>query len=137
MVAKQLELMVPYREALSALFGTALDPRSNAGVFSEGTADIRRRARKAYMGIIERAKDSPKEFQRENLATLFYGIHLAMVFFWLIDESPQTRRSYLFLAFVRDMLKLVQPLLWFPPISQALARFAAIVGPLLGDDEKG
>jgi AcrR family transcriptional regulator len=36
MVAKQLELMVPYREALSALFGTALDLCSNAGVFSGG-----------------------------------------------------------------------------------------------------
>jgi AcrR family transcriptional regulator len=136
MVTKQLALMVPYREALSALFGTAFDPRSKAGVFSEDTADIRRRARKAYLGIIQSAKDSPKESQRENLATLFYGIHLAMVLFWLIDKSPQTRRSYLFLTFVRDMLKMVQPLLWLPPISQVLARFATIVGPLLGDDEK-
>lgn len=59
-----------------------------------------------------------------------------MVLFWLIDESPQTQRSYFFLAFVRDMLKLVQPLLRLPPITQALARFAAIVGPLLGEDEK-
>src|SRR5690242_3850618 len=51
MVATHLELMKPYREALSALFGTALNPRSNAGVFSEGTADIRRRARQTYLEI--------------------------------------------------------------------------------------
>jgi hypothetical protein len=38
------------------------------------------------------------------------------------------------LAFLRDMLKLIQPLLWLPPVSQALARLAAILGPLLGDD---
>src|ERR1700730_4350880 len=29
MVAKQLELMAPHRQSLSALFGTALNPRSN------------------------------------------------------------------------------------------------------------
>lgn len=136
LVAKQLELMAPYREALSALFGMALDPRSNAGVFSEATADIRRRARKAYLEIIQRMQNAPKERQRENLATLLYGIHLAMVLFWLIDGSSQTRRSSLLLAFVRDMLKLVLPLLRLPPITQALTRFVALVGPLLGENEK-
>jgi len=34
------------------------------------------------------------------------------------------------------MLKLIQPMLWLPPVSQALARLADIVGPLLGDDRK-
>jgi hypothetical protein len=131
-----LELMTPYRKALSALFGTALNPRSNAGVFSDGTVDIRRRARKTYVEIIRGAKDAPKESQCEDLATLLYGMHLAMILFWLIDESQQARRSHLFLAFLRDMLKLIQPFLWLPPISHALVRLAAIVGPLLGDDRK-
>jgi AcrR family transcriptional regulator len=136
MVARQLELMAPHREALSALFGTALDPHSNAGVFSEHTIDIRRNARKTYLGIILGAKDSPRESQCEDLATLLYGIHLAMVLFWLIDESRQAGRSHLLLAFLRDMLKLIQPMLWLPLVSQPLARLAAIVGPLLGDDRE-
>lgn len=136
MAATHLELMTPYREALAALFGTALNPRSHAGVFSEGTADIRRRARKTYAEIILGTTDPPKKSQCEDLATLLYGIHLALVLFWLIDESQDARRSYLLLAFLRDMLKLLQPILWLPPLSQALARLAGIVGPLLGDDRK-
>ncbi|HEY4035835.1 MAG TPA: TetR/AcrR family transcriptional regulator [Ktedonobacteraceae bacterium] len=135
-IAKQLELMGPHREALGALFGIALNPRSQAGIFGENTLDIRRQARRTYLGIIQAAKDAPKESQREDLATVLYGAHLAMALFWLIDQSNQAWRTRLFLTFLRDMLKMIQPILWLPPVSQALARLAAILGPLLGDDRK-
>ena len=135
-IAKNLELMAPHRAALSALFGTALNSHSSAGVFSKSTADIRRHARKTFLMMIMGAKDAPKESQREDLATVLYGVHLAMVLFWLIDESQQAGRTHLFLAFLRDMLKLIQPILWLPPVSLALARLADILGPLLGDDRK-
>ena len=135
-VAKQLALMVPHREALGALFGTALNPHSQVGVFSENTLNIRRQSRSIYLRIIQGAKDAPKESQCEDLATILYGAHLAMVLFWLIDQSDKSWRTRLLLAFLRDMLKLMQPLLWLPPISQALTRLAAILGPLLGDDRK-
>ena len=133
-VTHLLELMSPQREALSALFGTALNPRSKAGVFSEDTAHIRWRARNTYLRLIREAKDAPKASQCENLATVLYGMHLAMVLFWLIDTSEGARRTRLLLAFLRDMLKLIQPLLWLPPVSQALIRLAAILGPILGDE---
>lgn len=132
-IAKQLELMVPHREALGTLFGTALNPRSQAGVFSESTLDIRRRARGTYLKVIQGAKDAPRVSQREDLATVLYGAHLAMVLFWLIDQSHTAWRTQLFIAFLRDMLKLILPILWLPSVSQALARLADIVGPLLGD----
>jgi AcrR family transcriptional regulator len=133
-VTRQLELMTPHREALSALFGLALNPRSKAGVFSENTADIRRHGRGTYLAIILGAKDAPKLPFCEDLATLLYGVHLAMVLFWLIDESKLSSRSHLFLAFLCDLLKMVQPILWLPLVSHMLTRLAAILGPLLGDD---
>ncbi len=135
-VAKQLELMMPHREALGTLFGTALNPRSQVGVFSENTLDIRRQARGTYLGIIEGAKDAPKASQCQDLATVLYAAHLAVVLFWLIDQSSNTWRTRLFLAFLRDIFKLIQPTLWLPPVSQMLARLAAILGPLFGDDRK-
>ena len=135
-VAKHLALMEPHREALSALFGTALNSRSQAGVFSESTQDIRRQARKSYLAVIQGAKDAPKNSQSEDLATLLYGMHLAMVLFWLIDQSNKAWRTQLLLVFLRDMLKLLRPILRLSPVAQAQARLAAILGPLLGDDRK-
>jgi AcrR family transcriptional regulator len=134
-VVRHLELMASHREALSALFGTALNPRSKAGVFGESTADIRRRARGTYLALIKSAKDAPRASQCEDLATILYGVHLATVLFWLIDQSAEARRTQQLLALLRDVLKLVQPILWLPVVSQLLTRMARIIGPLLGADE--
>jgi AcrR family transcriptional regulator len=133
-VTRHLALMAPYRDVFSSLFGTALNPRSKAGVFGASTADVRRQCRRIYLRVIQGAKDAPRESQREDLATVFYGVHLALVLFWLIDQSRNTTRTQRFLLLLRDMLKLVQPILWLPPVSQSLARLAAIIGPLLGDE---
>lgn len=132
---KLLELMAPHREALAALFGTALNPRSKVGVLSESTADIRQESRGMYLAIIEGATDAPRVSQRQDLATVLYGIHLAIVFFWLIDQSTETQRTQQLVAFLRDLLKLLQPILWLPVVSQVLVRLVRIVGPLLGIDE--
>jgi AcrR family transcriptional regulator len=134
-VARLLELLAPHRETLSALFGTAVNPRSKVGVLSDGTAEIRRRSREMYRMIIEGAKDAPRVSQREDLATLFYGTHMAIVLFWLIDRSVEARRTWQLIAFLRDMLKLAQPLLWLPVVSQALVRLAQIIGPVLSAND--
>lgn len=134
-LTKQLALMEHHREALGALFGAALNRRSGVSVFGENTAAIRRQARGTYLALITGAKDAPRASLREDLATVLYGAHLAVVLFWLIDESAESERTRHLLAFLRDLLKLLQPLLRLPPIPQLLARFARIVGPLLGADE--
>lgn len=134
-VARLLELMAPHRETLTALFGTALNPRSKVGVLSESTVDLRRKSREMYRAIIDGAHDAPRARQRQDLATVLYGVHLALVLFWLIDQSPQAQLTQQLLAFLRDLLKLIQPLLRLPVVSQALMRLARIIGPLLGADD--
>lgn len=131
---QQISLLEPQRDVFSTLFGTALNPRSKAGVFGASTAEVRRRARRSYLRVITGAKDAPREAQREDLATVLYGAHMALVLFWLIDQSKGAARTRLFLSFLRDVLKLVLPVLWLPPVRQSLARLAIIIGPLLGDE---
>jgi AcrR family transcriptional regulator len=135
-VSRQLEVMTPYRKALSALFAMALNSRSKVGVFGETTADIRRKARETYLRVILGSRNGPRASQCEDLATILYGMHLAMVLFWLIDESKNVWRTRLLLAFLRDMLTLILPLLWLPPVAQALTRLAALLGSLLGDERE-
>lgn len=132
-VTRHFELMAPYRNVFNSLFGTALNPRSKAGVFGESTKEVRQICRSIYLRVVQEAKDAPRDSQQEDLATVFYGAHLALVLFWLIDESHETVRTQLFLKLMCDVLKLVQPILWLSPLSQSLAQLAAIIGPLLGD----
>jgi AcrR family transcriptional regulator len=127
--------MAPHRLTLVALSGAALDPLSRAGVFGAEGAEVRRRARAAYLTLVVEASDAPRASQVDDLATALYGLQLALVLFWLQDLSSGTRQTEDLLLFVRDLLRRIRPLLRLPWIAQTLARLVQIIGPLLGQDE--
>ncbi|MGO8949062.1 MAG: TetR family transcriptional regulator [Ktedonobacterales bacterium] len=130
--------MAPHRLTLVALSGAALNPLSRAGVFGAEGAEVRRRARRAYLTLVAEAKDAPRSAQVETLATLLYGVQLALVLFWLQDLSSQTHKTTELLEFIHEVLGRLRPLLRVPWIAQALARFVEITGPMLGrDDQSG
>ena len=130
----QIALMAPYRETLGAIFDAALNPRSTVGVFSEGTSDVRQQSRRLFLKVVTGATDAPRGPQVGYLATVLYGLYLALVLFWLQDRSHETRTTHELLAFVHDMFALVRPILVLPPVAKALARLAHIIGPMLGDE---
>jgi AcrR family transcriptional regulator len=129
-----LELMTPYRETLGTLFGAALNPRSTVGVFGERASTARRHARALYHRVVTQASDTPRPAQAEDLATLLYGLQLALVLFWLLDRTEGAKRTHALLAFLQGSLARLRPLLALSPVAGPVARLTRIVGPLLGDD---
>jgi AcrR family transcriptional regulator len=128
-------VMAPHRLTLGALFGAALNPRSHAGLFGAEGAEVRQRARAAYVAVVARARDAPRPSQVDDLATLLYGVQLALVLFWLQDLSSETQRTEQLLQLVHDLLRRVRPLLGLPFVAQPLAQLIQIIGPLLGQAE--
>jgi AcrR family transcriptional regulator len=129
-----LDVMAPQRRTLGALFGAALDPHSAAGLFGEAGAAIRERARLAYVAVVVESKDAPRRAQVDELATLLYGMQLALVLFWLQDLTPDARRTHDLLDFIHDALGRLRPLLRVPLVARMLARLVTIIGPLLGKE---
>jgi len=132
-----LEVMTPHRRTLGALFGAALDPHSPAGLFGEAGAAIRKRARSAYVAVVAESKDAPRRAQVDELATLLYGVQLALVLFWLQDLTPNARRTHDLLDFIHDTLERLRPLLRLPLAARMVARLVTIIGPLLGKGDGG
>ena len=130
-----LVAMAPHRRTLGALFGAALDPHSRAGLFGEAGAEIRQRARSAYIAVVAESKDAPRRTQVDELATLLYGVQLALVLFWLQDMTPDARRTHDLLDFIHDALERLRPLLRLPLAARMLARLVTIIGPLLGNGD--
>jgi AcrR family transcriptional regulator len=128
-------LMEPHRLTLVALSGAALNPLARAGVFGAEGAEVRRRARSAYVTLIAEARDAPRASQVDDLATVLYGLQLGLVLFWLQDLSSGARKTEELLLFARDLLARIRPLLRLPLIAQSLARLTRIIGPLLGQDK--
>jgi AcrR family transcriptional regulator len=130
-----LTIMAPHRLTLVALSGAALNPLSRAGVFGAEGAEIRRQARASYLILVSQAKDAPSAAQADELATMLYGLQLALVLFWLQDLSDETRQTKDLLQFVHELLKRLRPLLRLPWAAQTVTRFVQIVGPLLGQGQ--
>jgi AcrR family transcriptional regulator len=131
-----LDIMEPHRLTLVALSGAALNPYSRAGVFGKEGAEIRHRARASYLVLVSGATDAPRSAQIDDLTTLFYGLQLALVLFWLQDLTPGARQARDLLRFSHDLLARLRPLLRLPWAAQLVARFVQIVGPLLGQAEQ-
>ena len=130
-----LALMEPHRLTLVALSGAALNPLARAGVFGAEGAEVRRRARAAYVTLIAEARDAPRASQTDELATVLYGVQLGLVLFWLQDLSSGAQQTEELLLFVHDLLVRIRPLLRLPLIAQSLARLTRIIGLLLGQDK--
>ncbi|GLV53537.1 TetR family transcriptional regulator [Dictyobacter sp. S3.2.2.5] len=130
-----LAVMEPHRLTLVALSGIALNPLSRAGVFGAEGAEVRRRAQASYRALVSGSRDAPRAAQVDDLATLLYGVQLAIVLFWLQDLSAETHQTEELLQFVHDLLRRLRPFLRVPWITQQLARFVQIIGPLLGKGE--
>ena len=127
LMAALLGEMAPHRLTLVALSGAALNPFSRAGVFGAEGAEVRHRARSTYLTLVAEAKDARRPAQVESLATLLYGVQLAVVLFWLQDLSSQAHKTTELLEFIHEVFGRLRLLLRVPWIAQALARFVEIM----------
>jgi AcrR family transcriptional regulator len=128
----KLQQIAPYRDALAALFGAALNPRSGVAVLGESTGAIREHARAAFVDLVVGASDAPPDPLAGQLATVLYGLHLALLFLSLAERRPDGQTSEELTGLTAEALGLVGPLLAWPGAESALARLSGALGPALG-----
>lgn len=122
----------PYRDAIGALFGAALTPRSGIAVLGAETSDIRERMDRLFLAMITGATDAPRDRQARQLATVLYTLELALLLFWVHDRSPNHRATADLVKLAHDGIALARPVLRFPPIAKGLARLAHALEPVFG-----
>lgn len=132
-----LKRLLPYRDALGALFGSALNPRLGIGVLGVGTTEVRERVGAAFLKVVSKSSDAPGSKQAYDLQFVLFGAHLGLILFWLQDQSQGQRLTQEMLVFTRDLLALLRPLLRVPPASRMLARLARLVEPVVGPSHHG
>jgi AcrR family transcriptional regulator len=136
MMRTKLAHLVPYREALGALAGAALNPHSNVAVLGDTTAEVRQRVSAMFLAVVRGATDAPREQVARDLATALYGAHLALILFWLYDRTPNQRATDELLTLGCDALGIARRLLRLPPVARALARLARVVEPIFAGNPK-
>jgi AcrR family transcriptional regulator len=124
---KKLEQITPYRDALGALFGAAMNPNSGVAIVGSETVDYRDITIAALHELIESSTDMPDDLLAEQFALLLYGNQLILILVWLYDRAPEQRATRDLLDFSRETMKLLRPALVLPFFTNSLSRLASIV----------
>ena len=110
-----LEVLGPHQPALRALTPIlAGDPEE--GIFSASTAFSRLRVQQVFEDAVTGADDAPKQPLAEALGRLLYLIHLAVLFWWLLDKSPNQRATTALVSLTRQLLPSASLALRVPPV---------------------
>jgi AcrR family transcriptional regulator len=120
-----------HRGALMGLTSAGLAPGRETQVLGGATTGVRRNMLTLFLGLVTEARDAPKGEIAEALATLFYALHLLLVFFWLQDPTPNQKTTHALIDFGEEMLGRLRLLLRLPWTGNALTRLADILAPLL------
>jgi pyoverdine/dityrosine biosynthesis protein Dit1 len=92
MLAK-VDILQPYRSAISSLIATLLDPRHELGVFNAQTEIVRERVMSVISTVVYGATDRPTSTGVDALVRTLYAVHLALMFQWSQDRSDGTRNT--------------------------------------------
>jgi AcrR family transcriptional regulator len=132
MLAGLLARLTPYRDALGAVFGAAMNPNSNVAVLGINTAMLRERTIEAIGGMVAKATDAPRQAQIQQIATILYSAQLLILLFWLYDRTPGQQATGKLLDFTQEAMQLLRPALILPPVARSVARLAEILEPVFG-----
>ena len=127
--------LTPHRGTLAGLMAAGLSPGSPTQVLGPDAAPIRRRMVTIFAELVAGSTDLPRKVDTEVLATLLYGAHLLLVFFWLQDPTPGQLATAQLIAFSEDSLAWMRIALRLPGIAGSLSRLAGILQPILGGEE--
>ncbi len=89
----KIETAEPYHRFAALLFKTAADPKSPLNPFSEQSSDTRREAMELMESVLAGSKAKVPEDLRRELPELLWLYEMAIILFWIHDESPERRRT--------------------------------------------
>jgi AcrR family transcriptional regulator len=109
-VEQRLQLLEPNRKFCAALFRHAPDGADPLSPFSEESRLIREGAIEHMRIAIEGSDTKVPEDLRPRLPYLLWLYHMALIMFWLYDQSPKQERTYKLLekslSFLTNLLSL-------------------------------
>lgn len=131
LMLKRLDQFSENRESVAALFSAAMKP--NSAVAFTGDEEWYDPMCKIMMQVTVKSIDAPQGKQAEHMADLLYAMYLLLTLFWLYDRTPQQRASHNLLKLIRELLRIVRPMLLMPMFNTAIAKLSEIVQDVFGN----
>ncbi len=128
--------MAEYRSVLRSLISAGLNPNSGVYVMGPDTADIRAGVRSNLLELIRssrtRSQSQRKQRTEEHFAAWLYVLHLALVFCWLHDPTPEQKLTRRLLKASGRALGILNRFMNFRPIARLLRETAEGLDQIFG-----
>ena len=89
----KIDTAEPYHRFAGVLFKTAADPKSPLNPFSEESTEIRDEAVELMERVLEGSKAKVPKDLRAKLPELLWLYEMAIILFWIYDDSEDRRRT--------------------------------------------
>jgi len=93
-----------HRALLAALLKTGVDPRDPLSPFSKETAQIRGDHIAWYARALEGSDLKVSRDLAPHLPKLLWMYHMGLIYYWIIDDSPEQRRTQRLLDATLDLV---------------------------------
>jgi AcrR family transcriptional regulator len=122
-----LSVLAPHQAALRALTPVLVgDP--DESIFAATTAFSRLRVQQVFERAVAGSTDAPRQPLAGALGRLLYLAHLAVLFWWLLDKSPNQRATAVLVSLTEQLLPSAAVALHVP----AVRRFVVSTDELIG-----
>lgn len=108
------ELFAPCKKFVAVLARFAADATHPLSPFSPATAPVRERSIQLINELVEGADIKIADDLRPHLAELLWLYHMAMLFFWIHDQSPQAGKTGILLEKSLDVVIKLLKISGFP-----------------------
>jgi AcrR family transcriptional regulator len=121
-----LDVLAPHRTALRALIPVLVSP-GEEGLFAAGTAFSRERVQRVFEAAVAGSTDAPARPLAEALGRLLYLLHVLVLLWWLLDQSPKQRATAALVALFQRMLPSASMTLRLPLVRRSAIAADALV----------
>lgn len=104
LIEVKFEQFAAHRELLTALLKAGVDPRDPLSPFGEETREVREQNIAWFARAIDGSDVSVPKDIAPDLPRLLWMYQMGLIYFWIVDQSPEQRRTKRLLDATLDLL---------------------------------
>ncbi|HYC59499.1 MAG TPA: TetR family transcriptional regulator [Thermoanaerobaculia bacterium] len=104
LIEVKLAQFTEHRELLTALLKAGVDPRAPLSPFGEETKEVREESIAWFARALEGSDVHVPKDIAGDLPRLLWMYHMGLIYFWIVDASPEQRRTRRLLDATLDLM---------------------------------
>jgi AcrR family transcriptional regulator len=138
-VTSKIEVALPHKDMVRALFRVAANPQSPLSPFSEESKEVRLEALAIFASLVVDCEDRFHPEIKKLLPEFLWLYQMGIILFWIYDQSKDSRRTFEFIDRTVPLLESLNQMIQSPlaaPFRKKIIAMLKSFAPDLGQERK-